>query len=1011
MRIPGKRYAECVRIAGFFVAVLPLFADVGVDYFETKVRPLLATRCYGCHSGKLASPMGGLRLDDPNVARSVVQPNQADASRMIQAVRYQRIGMPPGGKMKDDEIATLVKWVEMGAPVPESTPAKATPTRAPANHWAWQPLRPGKGSIDDLIRAKLKESGLVPAARADQRTIIRRLSYDLTGLPPAPADLGLPVNQAVDRYLASPRFGERWARHWMDVARYADTGFLGRAFLVSFGYRDWLIEAFNRDVPYDRFIALQLAADQMPGATPREHAALGFLSLGANPNRAVDLPDVVDDKIDLVTRGLLGLTVSCARCHDHKFDPIPTRDYYSLYGVFANTRYGVEPVLTGKLPSFYEQRAADRKRLLQEYIRERLEVLRTEFRDPKEIRRYLEALWDARRAGRARLETLAREKNLNSLVLERWARRLLDAKTDDPLLADWRGATTNPAAKYAAHLTEPVKPEWRALLYGPDAPPEVPVEDFPSIMPEGDANTTRDLQWQYEEMLNDAAYRGSRSIVLGAQDRPTLKPAYVFVRGNQNEPGDAVGRCFPSVLIQGATCFQQGSGRLELAQAITSARNPVAARIMVNRVWQKLFGEGLVRTPSDFGVRGDPPTHPELLDALAAEFMRDGWSMKRLIRRMVLSATYQQSSLDRPDARLKDPENKLLWRMPRRRLDFEALRDSMLSVAGRLDAKVGGQPISLVAVPADPRRTLYAMIERERPLALLKTFDVADPEQHSPQRYQTTVPQQGLFLLNSPFVGEMAQAVAEKARDVRDLYRRVLGRAPSAAEVARVESLWNARTEPQAGPDAGPWRYGTGRLDVEQGKVNDFTPFRFFTGKAWQNASAGVDTVTGVARLTESGGAPGDDLSSAVVRRWVSPVDGVLEVQGKLVLSAGAFGIRFRLSNGIRGWIVSSRKGILGKWRIDLPPRPADGITYATNPSAATELKGLRVTRGEVIDFVVDADGDYEADNFQWSPILTAGEQVWDAKKGFAGPWMRPLTPREQLAQVLLLTNEFAFLD
>ena len=1004
-----------MRIAGFFVVLVPLFGDPGVDYFETNVRPLLAAKCYGCHSAKLASPMGGLRLDDPRVARSLVQPNQADASRMIQAVRYQSIGMPPGGKLRDDQIATLVKWVEMGAPVPksgpESAPEKATLVRAPANHWAWQPLRPGRGSIDDLIRAKLQENGLTSATRADQRTLIRRLSFDLTGLPPAAADLAMPVDRAVDRYLASPRFGERWARHWMDVARYADTGFLGRAFLVSFGYRDWLIDAFNQDVPYDRFIALQLAADQMPGVNPRDHAALGFLSLGVNPNRAVDLPDGVDDKIDRVTRGLLGLTVSCARCHDHKFDPIPTRDYYSLYGVFANTRYGVEPVLTGKLPTFYERRAADRKRLLQDYIRERLEVLRTEFRDPQEIGRYLEALWDARQAGRARLETLAREKNLNSLVLGRWARRMLDAKPDDPLLAEWRSATSNPAARYVGHLTSPVQPEWKALLYGPDAPPEVPVEDFPSIMPEGDANTTRDLQWQYEEMLNDAAYRGSHAIVLGAQDRPTLKPAYVFVRGNQNDLGDGVGRCFPSVLIQGRTCFDHGSGRLELAQAIASERNPVAARIMVNRVWQKLFGEGLVRTPSDFGVRGDLPTHPELLDALAAEFMRDGWSMKRLIRRMVLSATYQQSSLDRPEARLKDPENKLLWRMPRRRLDFEALRDSMLAVAGRLDAKLGGQPISLVALPADPRRTLYGIIERERPLALLKTFDVADPEQHSPQRYQTTVPQQGLFLLNSPFVGEMAQAVAARARDIPELYRQVLGRTPSPAELSRVQSLWNTRMEPPAAPDPGPWRYGTARFDPASGQVSSFVPFRFYTGKAWQNASAGLDAATGVAKLTEGGGAPGDDLSSAVVRRWVSPVDGALHVQGKLVLSVGAFDLRFRLSNGIRGWVVSSKQGVLGKWRIDLPPPPADGITYAANPSVTTDLKAIAVTRGETIDFVVDADGDYESDDFQWSPVLTVGAQVWDARKGFAGPWIRPLTPREQLAQVLLLTNEFAFLD
>ena len=999
-----------ICLAGL-AAALPLFGDPGVEYFEAKVRPLLAAKCYACHSAKLASPMGGLRFDDPRVLSSVVKPKDADASRMIQAVRYQTVGMPPGGKLKDEEIATLVKWVEMGAPVPESQVKTEASGKAAVDHWAWQPLRPGAGSIDVQVRAKLQEAGLAPSAKADHRTLIRRLSFDLTGLPPAAEDYALPLEQAVDRFLASPRFGERWARHWMDVARYADTGFLGRAFLVPFGYRDWLIDAFNRDVPYDRFIAMQLAADQMKVADKRDHAALGFLSLGVNPNRAVDLPDVVDDKIDLVTRGLLGLTVSCARCHDHKFDPIPTRDYYSLYGIFANTRYGVEPVRVGALPEFYEKRAADRKRILEEYIRERLEVLRAEFRDPKEIRRYLDALWDGRKLGRERLENLAREKNLNSLVLARWARRIFDAKNDDPIFVEWNAAESNPSARYAERLINPVDPKWKALLYGPDAPPEVPLVDFPSIMTEGDSNTTRNLQWQYEQILNDAAYRGSKGIVLGAQDRSPLKPSFVFTRGNQNDLGDSVERCFPSILMKGPVCFENGSGRLELAKAITNERNPVAARIMVNRVWQHLFGEGLVRTPSDFGVRGDLPTHPGLLDSLAEEFMKDGWSMKRLIRRMVLSETYLQASADRPEARQKDPENKFLWRMPRRRLDFESLRDAMLAVAGRIDGSIGGPPISILAIPADPRRTLYALIERERPLALLKTFDVADPEQHSPQRYQTTVPQQGLFLLNSPFVGEMARYLAARAHDVRELYLLALGREATEKELARTEPFWNARPETEKTPDAGPWQYGTARLDAESGKAERFKPFRYYTGKSWQDTSAGVDAVTGVSKLTANGGAPGDDLSSAVVRRWVSPVDGAMDVQAKLVLSVGAFEQKFHLSNGIRGWVISSRKGVLGKWRVDPPPPPKDGINYPPSPSVTTTLKGITVERGETIDFIVDSAGDYEADDFQWSPVVTVAEKKWDAAKEFAGPPIRKLTPREQLAQVLLMTNEFAFLD
>ena len=975
-----------------FLLPLAASADPGTDFFEAKVRPLLAAKCYACHSAKSAAPMAGLRFDDPATAHK-------SAARILPAIRYESVGMPPTGKLKPDEIATLEKWTEMGAPVPASTATTLVKSTQNTNHWAWQPLRPATGSIDQQIRAKLTENGLTPAPAADHRTLIRRLSFDLTGLPPAASDYQLTPEQAADKFLASPRFGERWARHWMDVARYADTGFLSRAFLLSFTYRDWLIDAFNKDLPYDKFIALQLAADQLPNTPKKDHAALGFLSLGLNPNRAVDLPDVVDDKIDLVSRGLLGLTVACARCHDHKFDPIPTKDYYGLYGVFANTRYGVEPVQIAQLPPFYEQRAATRKRILAEFINERLEVLRAELRAPAELQRYLQALWDGRKVTRARLDNFAREKNVNSLVLARWA----DAVDSNPLFADWRKATESPVDTYLARLQTP---EYKPLLHGPT---DVPVEDFPYIMTEGDANTTRDLQWQYEAVLNDAAYRGSPAVALGANDKPVIKPAYVFTRGNQNDLGDPVNRCFPSVLTKAQPCFTNGSGRLELARAITSDQNPVAARVMGNRVWPRRFGAGRVRTPSDFGFRGDLPTHPELLDTLAANF-RQTWSMKQLIRQIVLSETYRQSSADRPEARAKDPENKLLWRMPRRRLDFEAMRDAMLATAGKLDDAQGGQPISIVATPAEPRRTIYAMIERERPLALLKTFDVADSEQHSPQRYQTTGPQQGLFLLNSPFIGEMAQSVAARASDLDSLYKAVLHRPPSATERQQAAPFWSAPATPAPVP-ASPWQYGTATLDPDAGTTSNFAPFRFFTGRAWQNASAGLDAKTGVAKLTAAGGAPGDDLSNAAVRRWVAPASGKLNVEGKLVLNVGALAIRFHFSNGIRGWAISNKKGVLGKWRVNPPPAPADGISYKANPSVDTDLKAIDVEQGEIIDFVVDSVGDYEADDFQWSPVLTIGTQKWDARAQFAGPAIRKLTPREQLAQVLLLTNEFAFLD
>jgi hypothetical protein len=661
-------------------------------------------------------------------------------------------------------------------------------------------------------------------------------------------------------------------------------------------------------------------------------------------------------------------------------------------------------VKAGPLPDFYEKRSELRRQIRRDYILERLEELRAEFREPKELRRYLEVLWNGRHLSGSALENLAREKNLNSLVLQRWAARLSQRP-------DWRDAKASPVEMYLAKLAAPPDEEWRSLLRGPSAPPEVPEEDFASIQTEGDANTTRDLQWQFEEVLNDAAFRGAAGVLSGAHDRSTIKPAHVFIRGNQNDLGEPVGRCFPTVLAK-AKCFDSaGTGRLELARAITSPDNPIAARVAVNRIWQRLFGEGLVRTPSDFGVRGDLPTHPELLDRLAVEYVKGGWSTKGLIRRIVLSRAYQQGSADRAEARAKDPENKLLWRMNRRRLDFEALRDGMLTVAGKLDGTIGGQPISIDTVPADPRRTLYTIIEREKPLALLKTFDVADPEQHSAQRYQTTVPQQGLFLLNSPFVGEMARALAQRSASLEELYQFAFGRKPAPAEAKRATPFWE-RADTAAPESAGVWRYGTAAFDPSRGRVDGFKPFRFFTGRGWQNASAGVDAETGVARLTATGGAPGDDLKTAVVRRWIAPSDAVVDITGRLVHNVGPLPLRFKLSNGIRGWVVSSRQGVLGRWRIDPPPPPKDHLSYKVNPGEDTNLAGVAVMAGEAIDFVVDSIDDYEADAFSWAPKLkTADGQAWDASRDFAGPAFARLNGREQLAQVLLLSNEFAFLD
>jgi hypothetical protein len=625
----------------------------GIEYFEKNIRPLLVRHCYECHGPKRK---GGLRLDSHaellagGDSGPAVVPGDAAASLILQAVAHQEEPkMPPAGKLPDEEIARLTEWVKLGAPWPADTapPAPDEPEDAWKAHWAFQPVtRPAlppvkqtswpRNELDYFVLARLEAAGLAPSEPADRRTLVRRATYDVTGLPATTAEVEAFVNdpdpnafdRVIERLLASPHYGERWARHWLDVARYADSkGYVftaDRSYPHAYRYRDWVVRAFNDDLPYDQFLVQQIAADRLPG-DPSRLAAMGFLTVGRRFLN--NTHDIIDDRLDVLIRGTMGLTVTCARCHDHKFDPIPTADYYSLYGVLASSVEPAEPA-------------------------------------------------------------------------------------DYMTLAD---------------APQPVEP-------------------------------------------------------------------HVFVRGNPGNQGPAVPRQFLSALAGDARKpFQDGSGRLELARAIATRDNPLTARVIVNRQWLYYFNAPLVHTPSDFGLRSEPPTHPELLDYLAASLVDGGWSLKDVARRILRSAAYQQASGDRADCRAADPENRLLWRMNRKRLNFEGLRDSLLAVSGQFDDALGGPAVVITTSPAPRRRTLYGLIDRQNLPNLFRTFDFASPDTHSPQRFTTTVPQQALFMLNSPFVGEQVRALAARAEfagaaddraRIETLYRTALGRAPSEQERA-----------------------------------------------------------------------------------------------------------------------------------------------------------------------------------------------------------------------------------
>jgi hypothetical protein len=698
--------------------------QAAAELFESKVRPVLAENCFSCHGPD--KQKGGLRLDSRAAVlrgaggEPVVIPGDPGKSLLIKAVRHEGdTKMPPRKKLPDPAIDALTAWVKLGAPWPDATGAKGTSSvaEARAKHWAFRPVRKpappavkrrdwAKTPLDNFILAKLEEQGLEPAPLADRRTLLRRASIDLTGLPPRPEEVEAFVNdgspdaweRVIDRLLASPRYGERWGRHWLDVARYADSkGYVfeeERRYPFAYTYRDYVVRAFNDDLPYDRFITEQIAADRLsPGSDPRPLAAMGFLTLGRRFLNST--PDIIDDRIDVVMRGLQGMTVGCARCHDHKFDPIPMRDYYSLYGVFASS---VEP--------------------------KDLPVLAA----PEPTPAYL-----------------AYEKELKSL---QQAVKDYEEKNKDELAKRNR--------KFRDELRRLESKVQRHKATHPGAPPQAMV----------------------------------------LVDAPQPVQPVVFLRGNPNNHGPAVPRQFLEVLSgPERKPFTDGSGRLELARAIADKNNPLTARVMVNRVWMYHFGRGLVRTPGDFGLRGEPPTHPELLDYLASSFMEEGWSVKHLHRLILRSATYQQSS-NQPAAQARDVDNRLLSHQERQRLDFEALRDSLLWASGRLDPRMGGAATDITAAPFSARRSVYGFIDRQNLPGLFRTFDFASPDSSTPQRHTTTVPQQALFLMNGPFVVEQAKALAvrpdvvartETAERIGYLYRLLYGRAPDAEEVALGE--------------------------------------------------------------------------------------------------------------------------------------------------------------------------------------------------------------------------------
>jgi hypothetical protein len=765
-------------------------ANPEAEFFESKIRPVLVAHCFSCHSSTLADAKGDLVLDTKaGLARGgflgpEIVPGKPAESRLLLALRYADPGlaMPPAGKLPDSVIADFTTWIARGAFDPRvdavgsaaPAPSSALSIDDGRRWWAFQPLakhvapRPRNpalaawplNAIDGFVLDGLAPKGLNPSLEADRRTLVTRAYVDLLGFKPTFEEARAFVDDAapdayerlIDGLLASPHYGERWARHWMDVARFGEDNPTAEAtnpaYPFAWRYRDWIIEALNADMPYDRFVSLQLAADKMPGEKREHLRALGYL--GAAPVYHKDqrlsadvtygfMTDDWDDRIDALSRGVLGLTVACARCHDHKFDPILTKDYYALAGVFASTMRAERPLF---------------------------EV------EPEVEQRYL---WVQRRLFDLAYSVKLGITETTTLVdpekrMARWKGEIEALKAEVLKLED---RYPQLVANVQRFWNYPPKP----LPNASPPPPRPNVSDEPFTQAVYDAAQYVNGQDKTYTFIDYAPGQ--------ARDLPILKG------GSVTAPGEIVPRGFVTVLSNGDTRFvDSGSGRLELAQRIFSDGRPLAARVIVNRVWDWHFGRPLVGTPSDFGTQGEKPSHPELLDDLSARFVAHGWSLKWLHREIMLSATYRQRSRPRADGELVDPDNSLFWRMNPRRLDAESYRDSLLRAAGRLDTALYGKSGSL----QDERffrRTIYGRVSRADPSGYLRLYDFPDANQTNPGRDLTTTSLQQLFALNGGFMQRLAGALAQSVRQhetyaekVPELYRRALGRDPTSEELA-----------------------------------------------------------------------------------------------------------------------------------------------------------------------------------------------------------------------------------
>jgi hypothetical protein len=1056
----------------------------GFDYFEKHIRPMIHNECIECHGDK--KQKGGLALHIKTLAMAggdlgvAIEPGQPQKSLLMEAIerKDKDLEMPPKKELTPVQIQHFKTWISMGAPWPDdqsntvSLPAAKRIDEVRKTHWAFQPFQ-GEvihhpQQITEEVNKNLKDKGLGLSTMANPRELIRRVYLDLIGLPPSMDEVEAFASnpseeayaQIVEELLARSEYGERWARHWLDVARYADT--MGAKvpnqsihYPNAYTYRDYVVNAFNQDLPYDEFVHEQIAADLLKDYKKISHqklAALGFLRVGPN---FLSNHDRIDDKIDVVTRGFLGLTVSCARCHDHKTDPVTIKDYYAFYGIFNNIEIpNLEnsPVIGEvKDEKLREDYYASLKEIEDKYEKELQKIIsKNEALLKKDVGAYLSYFLKTESQHKSKV-TNAETASLNREALKLWKRQLKKFKQDHTLFGPFvyvananttqlkdrlhklpefvsKGKYSESFKQSFASFSKKTKLKSSydlAMFYGeflndrkqwgqPDAASfrdiEKVVTELPLHIPDASrgryftqAENSKLRKIDNQKIELAASSQGSPHRAMVVYDRSKVYAQHVFIRGDASRRGDKVDRRFLEVLnpITGGEKFpDKTSGRLQLAQSITNPSNPLTARVMMNRIWAWHFGKSLVVTPSDYGLMTPEPVQSKLLDRLAKTFIDSKWSIKAMHRLIIKSDVYKQSSELNEKAYAIDPGNEYLWRFNRQRLSLEQMRDSMLSVSGSLDLGVGGKPFDIKEFI--PRRTIYAKVDRNMIPDVMVNFDAGNLSSSQASRPTTSVPQQALYLMNDDFMLSQAAKLIEHdqlkhlegQQWLRGLFHLVYAREPSSFELQKLTQFMHKTEVDFPKIPRYQWTYGYGKFDPKNKKLESFNKLVHYNGKFWRMGETYPHPKFKYISLSASGGHTGSqDYTS--VRRWTSPQSGQLEIKGTLKHAREG-------GDGIYGIIWSNKKGLLGEWHC-----------YQNEEKTISKLI---VEKGEVIDFISYCGKSTTCDSFSWDPeifLKTADDFfVWKASEHFAGPMDKKLLDkREALAHILLMSNEFHFVD